>query len=149
MFLYLSASHEKMNKNVMHKMNKRMSNKAAFQKMHEKMKYAKAQAVIASATLMSTAVLANAEGSGEKKATTSATSNGKTILDSMISSVFGPLGKIVGGFMVVGGIFRYLMAQKDEDARGQHGAVMSIAVGALLFGASTILTNLNVTSLLE
>ena len=136
----MSASHEKMNKNVMHKMNKRMSNKAAFQKMHEKMKYAKAQAVIASATLMSTVVLASA--------TNTATSNGKTILDSMISSVFGPLGKIVGGFMVVGGIFRYLMAQKDEDARGQHGAVMSIAVGALLFGASTILTNLNVTSLL-
>ena len=148
MFLYMSASHEKMNKNVMHKMNKRMSNKAAFQKMHEKMKYAKAQAVIASATLMSTAVLANA-GPGEKSATNTATSNGKTILDSMISSVFGPLGKIVGGFMVVGGIFRYLMAQKDEDARGQHGAVMSIAVGALLFGVSTILTNLNVTKLLE
>ena len=101
-----------------------------------KISYRKAQFIIAVATLMAMPQMTFA----------SATDDGKNILDSIITNVFGPLGKIVGGFMVVGGIFKYLMAQKDEDARGQHGAVMAIAVGALLFGASTILTNTKVTS---
>lgn len=101
-----------------------------------KISYRKAQFIIAVATLMAMPQMTFAD----------ATSDGKNILDSIITNVFGPLGKIVGGFMVVGGIFKYLMAQKDEDARGQHGAVMAIAVGALLFGASTILSNTKVTS---
>lgn len=102
-----------------------------------KMSYRKAQFIIGVATLLAMPVATYA-GDPAKK--------GATILDNIINKVFGPLGKIVGGFMVVGGVFKYLMAQKDEDARGQHGAVMAIAVGALLFGASLILSGLNISS---
>lgn len=121
-------------------MSKRKSDETVFDRMSRKMKYAKAQAVIVSAAMMSTTVCAHADN---------ATKTGSTILSNIIDNVFGPLGKIVGGFMVVGGVFKYLMAQKDEDARGQHGAIMSIAIGALLFGASTILGALNISSLVN
>lgn len=100
-----------------------------------KISYRKAQFIIAVATFMAMPQMTFA----------SATDDGKNILTEIINGVFGPLGKIVGGFMVIGGVFKYLMAQKDEDARGQHGAVMAIAVGALLFGASTILGSVNIT----
>ena len=103
-----------------------------------KISYRKAQFIIAVATLMAMPQMTFASGA----------ETGKSILTNIITNVFGPLGKIVGGFMVVGGIFKYLMAQKDEDARGQHGAVMAIAVGALLFGASTILTNVGIADLI-
>lgn len=103
-----------------------------------KMSYRKAQFIIGVATLLAMPAVAYADGTG----------TGATILSNIIDKVFGPLGKIVGGFMVVGGIFKYLMAQKDEDARGQHGAVMAIAVGALLFGASTILTGVGISGLI-
>lgn len=102
------------------------------------MSYRKAQFIIGVATLLAMPAVAYADGTG----------TGATILSNIIDKVFGPLGKIVGGFMVVGGIFKYLMAQKDEDARGQHGAVMAIAVGALLFGASTILTGVGISGLI-
>jgi type IV secretory pathway VirB2 component (pilin) len=102
-----------------------------------KISYRTAQFIIAVATFMAMPQMTFA----------GATDDGKKILDNIIDKVFGPLGKIVGGFMVVGGIFKYLMAQKDEDARGQHGAIMAIAVGALLFGASTILSSANVSNL--
>lgn len=104
-----------------------------------KISYRKAQFIIAVATLMAMPQMTFASSGAE---------TGKSILTNIISNVFGPLGKIVGGFMVVGGIFKYLMAQKDEDARGQHGAVMAIAVGALLFGASTILGNVGIADLI-
>lgn len=107
----------------------------------EKISYRKAQLVIATATFMAVAM-------PQMTFASSGAETGKSILTNIITNVFGPLGKIVGGFMVVGGIFKYLMAQKDEDARGQHGAVMAIAVGALLFGASTILSNVGIADLI-
>lgn len=72
----------------------------------------------------------------------------KTFYNTAESSLSN-IALIIGGVIVVTGVFMLIMAMSQENPAAYLTAIKLIAIGALLMGSSAILTNLNLSQYLD